>query len=294
MKLKFLYILLLTLPVLLFAQQATSANYKLLDYGLFNGNLAGDNEPASANYIAEVNTVGALSEDKMASMGYDLYSGFVGLEFGEAPLPVILSSFTVTFTNSKPRLDWVTQTEQGNAFWNVYRSISQNLGQAAILNVDPIEGAGTSSVPTEYVFIDQYGIEGGATYWYWIESNSYDGVSDIYGPVYLTIPPGIDDPGTPQIPTHYGLYQNFPNPFNPSTLICFAVKNDCVGELTIFNVRGQKIKTLYVGNIPGDEIVSVVWNSRDDGGKEVASGVYLYQLITNNKEKHLMKMLLVK
>ncbi|MEA2095255.1 MAG: T9SS type A sorting domain-containing protein [Candidatus Cloacimonadota bacterium] len=294
MKIRLLLILLFILPLFLCAQQATSTNYKLLDYGLFNGYLTGNNEPESSNYIAEVNTVGALSEDKMESMGYDLYSGFVGLEFGEAPLPVILSSFTVTLTNNKPRLNWVTQTEQSNAYWNVYRSISQNLGQAIILNIDPIEGAGTSSEPTEYVFIDQYGIEGGTTYWYWIESISYDGNGEIYGPVYLTIPPGIDDPGTPQIPQHYGLYQNFPNPFNPTTLISFGLKNDCMGELTIYNIKGQKIKTLFMGNIPGNEIVSVVWNSRDDDGKEVASGVYLYQLITDNKEKHLMKMLLVK
>ncbi len=294
MKIKILLCIQFILPVLLFAQQASSSNYNLMDYGLFSGHLTGNNEPASTNYIAEVNTIGARSEDKMESTSYDIYSGFVGLEFGETPLPVVLSSFTVTLSNSKPRLNWITQTELGNAFWNVYRSISQNLGQASILNIEPIEGAGTTSEPTEYNFTDHYGIEGGTTYWYWIESISYDGVSDIYGPIYLTIPPGINDPGTPQIPQHYGLYQNFPNPFNPTTLISFGLKNACVGTLTIYNIKGQKIKTLFMGNIPGNEVVSVVWNGRDDSGKEVTSGVYLYQLVTNTKEKYLMKMILVK
>ncbi|MDP8268963.1 MAG: hypothetical protein P9L97_09570 [Candidatus Tenebribacter davisii] len=88
------------------------------------------------------------------------------MKFGETPLPVTLSSFTVSLSNNKPYLNWVTQTEQRNAYWNVYRSISQNLGQAMILNVEPIEGAGTTSEPTAYSFVDQYGIEGGATYWY--------------------------------------------------------------------------------------------------------------------------------
>jgi len=77
-------------------------------------------------------------------------------------------------------------------------------------------------------------------------------------------------------------------------MICFAVKEECLGELTVYNVRGQKIKTLYRGNIPGNEIVSVVWDSRGNAGKDVASGVYIYRLVTNTKERYLMKMLLVK
>ena len=209
-------------------------------------------------------------------------------------LPVILSNFNAQYINNTPTVYWCTQSESNNAYWNVYRSISQNLGQATILNINPIEGTGTSSVPTEYCFIDQHQIEGGMTYWYWIECVGYDGVSDLYGPVCLTILPGINEPITPQTPTYFGLYQNFPNPFNPSTLICFAVKDACVGELSIYNVRKQKIRTLYLGNIPKDEMVSVIWDSKDESGKEVASGVYIYQLITNNKERYLRKMLLVK
>lgn len=294
MNLKLLLISLIILPVLLVAQQAASSNFILQDYGLFNGHLTGNSEPESSNYIAEVNTVGGLSAGRLSSGSYYQYPGFIGMEFGDAPLPVTLSSFTVTLQNSKPRLNWITQTETGNAYWNVYRSISQNLGQANILNIEPIEGAGTTSEPTEYSFTDHYGIEGGTTYWYWIESISNDGVNDLYGPAYLTIPYGIDDPGTPQVPQHYGLYQNFPNPFNPTTLISFGLKNSCIGELAIYNIKGQKIKTLFFGNIPGDEIVSLVWNSRDDSGKKVSSGVYFYQLTTDKKEKYMMKMLLVK
>ena len=76
MKIKILLLLLFILPVLLSAQQAASTNYKLLDYGLFNGNLAGDNEPASTNYIAELNTVGGLSGEEMTSANYNNYPGY--------------------------------------------------------------------------------------------------------------------------------------------------------------------------------------------------------------------------
>ncbi len=76
MKLKFFYILLLILPVLLFAQQASSSNYKLVDYGLFNGNLADSDVPASTNYKAELNTLGGLSDEEIASANYKNYAGY--------------------------------------------------------------------------------------------------------------------------------------------------------------------------------------------------------------------------
>ncbi|MCK5788209.1 MAG: hypothetical protein KAH32_04395, partial [Chlamydiia bacterium] len=63
---------------------------------------------------------------------------------GDAALPVTLSSFEAIYTNGVPQLNWTTQTESNNAYWNVYRSISQNLGQAFQLNVDElIEGSYT-------------------------------------------------------------------------------------------------------------------------------------------------------
>ncbi len=76
MKIKILILLLFVLPILLSAQEATSANYKLLDYGLFNGNLTGNNEPASANYIAKANIVGGLSGENMSSANYNNLPGY--------------------------------------------------------------------------------------------------------------------------------------------------------------------------------------------------------------------------
>jgi hypothetical protein len=104
MKLKLLLIPLFILPVMLFAQQASSANYKLLDYGLFNGNQAGDNEPASANYIAELNTVGGLSGEKMTSANYNNYPGYyLGPITGEILPP---EDVTITVVNDSTKISW--------------------------------------------------------------------------------------------------------------------------------------------------------------------------------------------
>jgi hypothetical protein len=79
---------------------------------------------------------------------------------------------------------------------------------------------------------------------------------------------------TKKMPEHYELFQNYPNPFNPTTQIKFAIKkNECV-QLEIFNVNGQKIKTLVDGiKESGYHIID--WNASD-----LSSGIYFYRLKT--------------
>ncbi len=70
---------------------------------------------------------------------------------------------------------------------------------------------------------------------------------------------------------------NFPNPFNPSTTISFSIHKKSNVELSIFNIKGQKIKTVINESLDIGGY-SVSWNGVDDLGKTVGSGVYLYQI----------------
>ncbi len=79
------------------------------------------------------------------------------------------------------------------------------------------------------------------------------------------------------LPTDLRLEQNFPNPFNPRTTIRFAVASAQDVTLTVYNVAGQKVRTLYRGRVLAGE-QSVVWDGRDDSGRTVASGIYVYRL----------------
>lgn len=88
------------------------------------------------------------------------------------------------------------------------------------------------------------------------------------------------------------LRSNFPNPFNPSTTISFLLPKDASCTLEVYNIRGQKVKTLinetrFAGNH------SVVWTGLDDNGKPVSSGLYFYRLTTPNSIQT-KKMLLLK
>jgi hypothetical protein len=94
------------------------------------------------------------------------------------------------------------------------------------------------------------------------------------------IPGGMIDPSTPDItyrrgselPTHYSLDQNSPNPFNPTTEIRFSVPEPASVRLEVFNVAGQRVAVLIEANLPAG-YHTVMW----DAG-EMASGVYLYRL----------------
>jgi hypothetical protein len=212
---------------------------------------------------------------------------------GDTPLPVILSSFTVAYINSACTLSWTTQSESDNLGWNVYRSPSQNFGQAYHINTEMITGAGSTSEPTDYTFIDPYPVAVGNDYWFWLESISFSGESETFGSVTLSVP--NTDPGqnTPIVPETFGLHQNYPNPFNPSTEISFALEEPDKCELIIYDIKGRKVKTLFTGNIEADRIYSFIWNVEDESGKEVSSGIYLYKLRTSEKV-YAKKMIMIK
>ena len=79
--------------------------------------------------------------------------------------------------------------------------------------------------------------------------------------------------GLDLLPAVTELIGNYPNPFNPTTNIKFSLKADSKVSLIIYNVRGQKVKTLISDNMQAGWH-SIVWNGRDDNGKSVSSGVY--------------------
>jgi hypothetical protein len=72
------------------------------------------------------------------------------------------------------------------------------------------------------------------------------------------------------------LYQNYPNPFNPTTTIRYSVADPGDVEIVVFNVRGQRVRTLVNKTSPPGHY-RAVWDGRNDAGYPVASGVYFYR-----------------
>ncbi|MDY6915024.1 MAG: T9SS type A sorting domain-containing protein [Candidatus Cloacimonadota bacterium] len=94
------------------------------------------------------------------------------------------------------------------------------------------------------------------------------------------------------VPVAGRLSQNYPNPFNPETTINYEMTQPGNVTIEIYNIKGQKIKTLVNSTKDAGEH-SVVWNGRDESGNSVSSGVYFYKMqagkYTSTKKMILMK-----
>jgi len=83
--------------------------------------------------------------------------------------------------------------------------------------------------------------------------------------------------GIPLAPVAFGLLQNYPNPFNPETTIRYSIPKNGPVEIVVFNAIGQRVKVL-VQEMQNTGHHHVVWDGRDDRGRLVSSGVYIYRL----------------
>jgi len=99
--------------------------------------------------------------------------------------------------------------------------------------------------------------------------------------------------GNDIIPAVTEIHQNYPNPFNPETNIAFSMKETGHVTIEIFNVKGQKITTLTNREYEAGNH-SMIWQSQNETGNQVGSGVYFYKFSVDGKTKDMKKMLLLK
>jgi len=131
--------------------------------------------------------------------------------------------------------------------------------------------------------------------WYKISSNEYvadtsKGMTAEYAEIStedVVVEVAEDD-----APTAYALSENYPNPFNPTTSIEFAIPTAGSVELVIYNINGQKVRTL-VNETKDAGLYKVIWDGKNELGETVSSGIYLYRLVSGNFTK-MQKMTLLK
>jgi len=86
---------------------------------------------------------------------------------------------------------------------------------------------------------------------------------------------GVD--GGIALPTEFALHNNYPNPFNPVTNITYDIAQNSEVTLEIYNVMGQRVRTLAQGSHePGR--YRVMWNATNDYGQSLSSGMYIYRI----------------
>jgi len=138
--------------------------------------------------------------------------------------------------------------------------------------------------------------DGEYSYVIWKDTRS-SGKTDIYNAYIQKVKFEPVDADDTQIPISGNvLMQNYPNPFNPTTTIDFNLSEDSFVSLEIYNIRGQKVKTLLADEMQAG-YHSMVWNGKNEAGKSVSSGIYFSNFGTNNGNgdyTSVKKMLLLK
>ncbi len=102
----------------------------------------------------------------------------------------------------------------------------------------------------------------------------------------------IQNPDAMEIPAMVTDHRCYPNPFNPSTNISFSISNKTQVQVNIYNVKGQKVKALFNGELnQGKHFLR--WDGQNDNGSTVSSGIYFYR-IEAGKSRINQKMMLMK
>jgi len=131
------------------------------------------------------------------------------------------------------------------------------------------------------------------TYYANIEIESNDPVNPLVTiPVEIKVVSVIGIGDLEQMPTTFAISQNYPNPFNPTTSFKYQLPEVADVKLVIYNVLGQKVRTLINKGVePGYHTIE--WNGFNDAGNQVATGLYIYRFEAGNYVKT-MKMMMLK
>lgn len=78
-----------------------------------------------------------------------------------------------------------------------------------------------------------------------------------------------------EVPDDFNLQQNYPNPFNPHTTIRFELPEPATVEIVLYNVMGQKVKTLFNQKVAAG-FHQCIWDGLNDAGEDVGSGTYIF------------------
>jgi flagellar hook assembly protein FlgD len=111
--------------------------------------------------------------------------------------------------------------------------------------------------------------------------------------IHITVNPVVGiDPLAGDVPLEFVLKQNYPNPFNPGTTIDFQIAKASEVKLTVYNLLGQKVRTLVNERLEAGRY-QAVWDGRNERGFPLASGVYVYRLEAGDF-RQMKKMILLK
>lgn len=183
-------------------------------------------------------------------------------------LPVELSSFTYKTVGNGVKLEWETKTEINNNHFEIERrDVSPYWTK-----IGEVKGAGNSNSPKQYFFLDNQ-LPTNGKYYYHLKQIDNDGQLKYSDEIAVDVK---------FVPAIYTLGNNFPNPFNPSTVIRYSIPVESNVKLSVYNSLGQVVvKELTTGIKPAGTY-DINFNAYS-----LKSGIYYYTLHANSTDgKH--------
>ncbi len=196
----------------------------------------------------------------------------------------------VHFAYAPMYLNYTTNNDTVNLYWSINDFVDTDSLQSFVIYRDNTE-IGTVDYMSEAdtMFIET-GLAGGE-YDYTVAAVYSFGTSDQCDPVSVIVEI-VANGNNENAPVKTMLSGNYPNPFNPETAIHYSLKADSRVNITVYNIKGQKVRTLINDHqTSGDH--EVIWNGKSDAGQDVGTGVYFYKMTTGNYTK-INKMTLLK
>jgi len=191
----------------------------------------------------------------------DIYAATLG---ASGPIAAALQQYSARYTARGVEIDWSLSEVIADCSFRILRA------RGSQDNYQELAGASIHGDGLHFSFLDE-NCDPGAKYWYRVEAGSDKNqmVSIELGPV--TIPMG-----------ETRLYQNSPNPFNPSTTIRYYVAETGGVRLEIYDISGRRLASL-VNARQEKGYHAVEWRGKGEDGRVVASGVYFYRLRAGKK-----------
>jgi hypothetical protein len=250
-------ILILLLLPLLAVSVPVSAQYRV-PHGVFGcGGTAG----SGTNILYD--TVGQQAANLMNGGGYQARLGFWYIAELESAVEAAIVSFEGSYSDDAVLLSWKAGIDTRFDGYDIYRA-EGNAERFARINPERVEPLEDASYSDKTAFP-------GRSYSYYISAVKEEAELFRSQTVRLALPPR---PVT--------LYQNFPNPFNPSTTISFFIPERSAVRLDIYDTAGKKVRTLTEGiKDPGK--YDLEWNGRNYRDAELGSGIYFYRLLAGSK-----------
>ncbi len=240
--------------------------------------------PGSGTYTITVNHKGTLTNGPQA---FSLLMS--GAYYSDNSLPVQLSSFSALQQADRVKLYWVSESEENNLGYEIYKAASEGPWQllADYRTHDQLEGAGNTSAKSEYSFEDT-DVLPGESYRYRLADVDYSGTRTFHPAVSVFIDPAkYEGQKATGIAEGFMLYPNYPNPFNPQTKIAFQLPQATQVSLSIYDEAGRLVANL-IDEEMAEGSYSVSWNAAN-----MPSGIYFYRLSTPAWTQS-RKMLLIK